>query len=276
MGQKKIWMNKNQFSVLLKQDIKQFIENINCLIDNAPKSISKDARLHTLHVHMEELAKSIIYHGYLQIFGSADNRIINRKVYVNAVEFYYHEYCISDGIEESKRIEDYIMYHISDCNTPEELKANRTKAQKESDEWCLSPVPVGTLNAHQSGIDITLEDYSKDRFRASVLIREYIVVENDNYENARIDNRSTVLYEELLSGMNIFSIFHPIQIQWIDANLKHVGELESKKRVGAKIVDIDVTTKKRIKTKTDDNRQWRFVRRGGLSAFKKQYMFDSK
>ena len=124
----------------------------------------------------KELAKQFIYGGYIKVNDTY-------RVYIRTVEFYYH-----DESDQPDAIKDPIMYHRNkpDMNVPY--------------------FPLMTLNAHQSGYDITFEN-EEQRFRASALIREYSVYDCKAQaflplqKNMR-DNRSTFLFD-YLNGFSI-------------------------------------------------------------------------
>ena len=100
---------------------------------------------------MNKLAHHFFFGGYFQIN--------NRKIYLCDIEFYYHE----EG--DGAKIKDYIMYHISD----------KIKDPTMKNEY----YPLGSFNAHVSGVDFTFEN--KDRqYRAAILIRGIKVIDKDS------------------------------------------------------------------------------------------------
>ena len=111
---------------------------------------AQGSKIH-LKAQFKEIAKHLLHGGYFLVSG-ADMEPY--RVYLHTVEFYYHEE--KETVDEFK---DYIVYHRN-------CKSER-----------VSPKPafkIGTLNAHQSGIDITFEDNSNMKdpaYRASALIR---------------------------------------------------------------------------------------------------------
>lgn len=105
--------------------------------------------------HLEEqfveIAEHLLHGGFFLVSG-ADMEPY--RVYLHTVEFYYHEE--KETVDEFK---DYIVYHRN-------CKSERVAPKRA--------FKIGTLNAHQSGIDITFEDNSNMKdpaYRASALIR---------------------------------------------------------------------------------------------------------
>ncbi|MBQ6278021.1 MAG: hypothetical protein IJK62_15095 [Bacteroidales bacterium] len=104
------------------------------------KDLSNEAELQKL---FEDLAPAFLYGGYIQVRNEY-------KVYIRTVEFYFHS-------EKDNGIHDPIVYH-----------RNGRGLKK------VPYFPIMSLNAHNSGYDITFE--SKDNYRASALIRSYEVI----------------------------------------------------------------------------------------------------
>lgn len=104
-----------------------------------------------LKKQFDEIAQQLLYGGYFLVSGAGMEPY---RVYLHTVEFYYHEEYPKDP-----KFMDLIVYHRN-------CKSER-----------VAPKPafkIGTLNAHQSGIDITFEDNSNMKdpaYRASALIR---------------------------------------------------------------------------------------------------------
>ena len=151
----------------------------------------------------KEIAKCILS-GHFEV--SVENKVV-RNIYPTCVEIYYHE-----ESDDEDAIKDYIVYHR---NTPSEH---------------LNLFQPGTINAHQSGIDITFEhqDCNGNVVRASALIRKFrIDFENNDYmvestKYPKEDDRSTFLYEALFTNLPICKGF---MIKWKDEEDK---ELEIK------------------------------------------------
>ena len=131
-----------------------------------------------------EIAKYIFYGGYFSVND-------NRRIYPEDIEFYYHE-------EDENGLKDPVMYHTNDHE-----KKN------------IPYFPIGSLNFHISGVDVTFENEYK-KYRASFLIRKYSVFDFDR-NGCRItkknETRSTYIYDDML--MNI-PIFNGINIKWVD------------------------------------------------------------
>lgn len=115
------------------------------------KDLSDEAKLQKL---FEDLAPAFLYGGYIQVRNEY-------KVYIRTVEFYFHS-------EKDDGIQDPIVYH------------RNGRGLKE-----VPYFPVMSLNAHNSGYDITFE--SIDNYRASALIRSYevISIEKENKNEDR-------------------------------------------------------------------------------------------
>lgn len=135
---------------------------------------------------MNELSHYFFFGGYFLVN--------DRKIYLRDIEFYYHE----EG--EKAKIKDYVMYHISD-----KIK----DAEKKNDYY-----PLGTFNAHMSGIDFTFENKDK-QYRASILIRGVKVIDKNN--KPIIEVRPTYVYEYLLMGNSLLE--NGISIKWVDKKL---------------------------------------------------------
>lgn len=216
-----------------------------------------------LETPMKDLANQFLYGGYLHVTGLADGVPVNKMVFLNAIEFYYHE-CIRSGVHAASRIKDYGMYHIPDeADSPEP----KTKPQKEEAAWRKRTFAKGSLHTHVSGIDITFEDSrEKDRFRASILIREYIVVDNLNFDNIEVEPRPTFLYDELMMGTSILG-YSSLSIKWVDTIGCPIFEFETQGRIGLK--EKKLVEGKILQGSEDDPRQWHFRRKDGVSEIYK-------
>ena len=135
-----------------------FIKNhtlLECLQEfKGAQSYNGKSRLECVTAEFEVLAKKFLYGGYIRVGDDYD-------IYINNVEFYYHEE-EGKGYSESDRITDPKVYHCND------QFPGRT----------LPPFPIMTLHSHWSGFDITFED-PDGKYRASVLIREYSVFDHN-------------------------------------------------------------------------------------------------
>lgn len=145
-----------------------------------------------LSQQFSKIAQHLIYCGHFEVIS---NGKLIRCIYLDTLEFYYHE-------EGDGEIKDYIVYHRNKDKTPNDY---------------LEAFPVGSLNTHVSGVDITFEDQSdKPRYRASILIRAFHVKELVRTKGLaqcpETETRSTYLYDYLFMGL---SIKEGIQIKWI-------------------------------------------------------------
>lgn len=144
--------------------------------------------------------------------------LINGKYIIDlgAIELYYHE--------EDGDIKDYIMYHTNEHPSKSrmyELNNNRHPYFK-----------FGSLNMHQSGIDVTFEnsDTPNDKYRASFLIRSYrlLVTQDGNYplnDNTEYDPYSTHIFDDIFyEGISLGNI----KIEWKEKNKE--GEIEDSPR----------------------------------------------
>jgi hypothetical protein len=187
------------------------------------------------------------------------------------VEMYFHEERDRDIKEDDKYYKDYIVYH----RNHDIKKINDSR--KTNDNQDIKYYPLGVLNPHPSGIDITFES-EKHRFRASALIRAFKVeaakteeISEEQYQNSiknvqkmkdvtgvqyinqkevDIDGRSTYVYDALFSQ---FSIFDGFSVKWVDGDkLKSINNPIKRKNVyeydddGNKLSEFDTT------------RQWSF------------------
>lgn len=187
-----------------------------------------------LETQFYKLAKYFLYSGYLLVNGK-------KKVYLRDVEFYYHE--------EEGEIKDPIVYH------------RNTKTNKN-----VPYFPLGTLNAHNSGIDISFENEEK-KCRASMLIRGFNILEGDSQLPIEYDRHSTHIYQALFMS---FSLFENIHIEWIhEPTLVKEHEINKDFRVnvckfdekGNKIACKEGTDQTENKKYVQDKRLWRFIRK---------------
>lgn len=128
------------------------------------------------------LATYLIYGGHFCCSDRYD-------LYITSVEFYYHE----ELENVHNRIIDPIMYH-----------RNKAKWNKKEGKIEIRELPyykIGTLNPHVSGIDITFE--CPNKYRASALIRAFVVYDKDKKEFLIEDERSTYVYDYFFDGLTI-------------------------------------------------------------------------
>jgi hypothetical protein len=146
------------------------------------------------------------------------------------------------------------------------------KLRRVEDSEDIQYYPLGVLNTHPSGIDITFES-EKHRFRASALIRAF-KVENDqtskvtgvqyiNQKKVDIDGRSTYIYDALFSQFDIFG--EGFSVKWVDwkdkKELIDLDSINTDKRQNVyeyKIINKDSNHLILEKQSTLDTRQWSF------------------
>lgn len=183
----------------------------------------------------ELLARKLLCGGHFEV--SCCGHLI-RRVYLHTIEFYYHE--------EYGPVKDYIVYHRN----------------PEGKDISLPPFRIGSLNAHQSGIDITFEDWrngNNPQYRASALIRAVKVKEgyDESFRQfhisgkkglSEVDTRSTYVYEYLFMGAPVSDI----RVQWIQDELTDAIPVP-KERLNVPLYDPDTHTKI---AKSQDPRLW--------------------
>lgn len=136
---------------------------------------------------------------------TVNNGNTKRTIRPTAIELYYHE-------EGPGRFKDPIMYHTQD----------RKSQYLDSRGISLLPYfPMGNMNPHTSGIDITFENPS-DQYRASFLIREYELICDDG--NPIQVMNSTDIYDDLL--INGISLDDADWIEWCDGEAIPVERIE--------------------------------------------------
>ena len=185
----------------------------------------------------ELLARKLLCGGHFEV--SCCGHLI-RRVYLHTIEFYYHE--------EYGPVKDYIVYHRN----------------PEGKGIILPPFCIGSLNAHQSGIDITFEDWrngNNPQYRASALIRAVKVKEgyDESFRQfhisgkkglSEVDTRSTYVYEYLFMGAPVSDI----RVQWIQDELTDAIPVPME-RLNVPLYDPDTHTKI---AKTQDPRLWSY------------------
>ena len=163
-----------------------------------------------------------------------------RCIYPTAIELYYHE---EDNGTDEVRFKDPIMYHTNDRkiydfyknkeyfdkhfnNDNFDHKDNLKKIKYYSKRNLPLPekpfeipyFPIGSLNPHTSGIDITFEN-PNEKYRASCLIRKYKIQFGAN-EPHPIEN-STDIYEDML--INGIPLDNNVEwIEWVPGNEKKI------------------------------------------------------
>ncbi|MGN0033264.1 MAG: hypothetical protein ACI358_05755 [Candidatus Limimorpha sp.] len=147
----------------------------------------ENEKLEKLESKFEEIAKEVICGGCFEINGI-------RRIYPLEIEFYYHE-------EGEDGLKDPVMYHTDDHENKK-----------------LEYYPLGSLNCHVSGIDVTFENEAK-QYRASFLIRKYKVCEYKNekwevVEDKECEERSTYIYEDMFMSIPLFD---GVNIKWVSS-----------------------------------------------------------
>lgn len=200
------------------------------------------SRLDSVTKEFKALAKKFLYGGHFVVGDDFEITIDN-------VEFYYHEEEQLDPADEL--ILDPIVYH------------------KNSKERKVPPFPIMSLHTHQSGIDIAFED-PQGRYRASVLIREFSVIDRYNKKKEpKADSRSQYLYD-YLNGFSIDG--NPNYIHWVPKEIFTPGpifvghrknvftpEYKSWVQENKKKVNPDKNNEQRLEEL--DNRLWAFSKR---------------
>lgn len=202
------------------------------------------------------IAQHLIYCGHFEV---RSNGKIIRCIRLDTVEFYYHE-------EEDGAIKDYIVYHRNKDKTPDVY---------------LEAFPIGSLNTHVSGLDITFEDQSdKPKYRASVLIRAFRVEEKEHIKGLHHcpnegEKRSTYMYEHLFMGIPITD---GVQIQWV-VDSEHTDSIPNKGyrvNVHKYVIGKNGLPEKRVKEKDSadylDRKGWAFSR----YSFEKPWALDER
>lgn len=157
-------------------------------------------KLSSLSLQFEAIAKDVILGGCFEINGL-------RRIYPLEIEFYYHE-------EGEDGLKDPVMYHTA-----------------EHEKVAPKYFPLGALNCHLSGIDVTFENPEK-QYRASFLIRKYRVCEYESgewVEKKECEERPTYIYEDMF--MNI-PLFDGITVKWISREtVNPTKEIVRKQRI---------------------------------------------
>ena len=157
-------------------------------------------KLSHLSSQFEAIAKDVILGGCFEINSMW-------RIYPLEIEFYYHE-------EGENGLKDPVMYHTDDH-------------EKVAPKY----FPLGSLNCHVSGIDVTFENTEK-QYRASFLIREYRVEEyvEGEWVNKKVrEKRPTYIYEDIF--MNI-PLSDGINVKWVDVKpINPAEDIYSKPRI---------------------------------------------
>ena len=141
--------------------------------------------------------------GHFMVTNNEGGEPVVRTIQPTAIELYYHE-------EGEGRFKDPIMYHTNDRKI-----WSKENYFKDRGIEGLPYYPIGSLNPHTSGIDITFEN-AKECYRASFLIREYMIT----YENGTTKKivNSTEIYDDML--LNGITLDKADWIEWCDGPKK--------------------------------------------------------
>ena len=169
--------------------------NLNSVLDSfqgVTEIKDEKEKLSNLSSQFEAIAKDVLLGGCFEINGV-------RRIYPLEIEFYYHE-------EGENGLKDPVMYHTAD-----------------HDGKMLDYYPLGSLNCHISGMDVTFENQEK-QYRASFLIRKYRVCEYESgewVEKKEFEKRSTYIYEDMF--MNI-PLSDGINVKWVNVEPINLAE----------------------------------------------------
>lgn len=168
-------------------------------------------------------AEQILCNGYFLV---NDEFILDIK----SIELYYHE--------ENGDIKDYVMYHTNN-RYPTERTDNVINPLVKRMGNRLPYFELGTMNIHQSGLDITFENEEK-AYRASFLIREYRILKKDDYgkdcSSAIFDKHSTHIFDDLFYLGIPFN--KKLNIKWCESDVysKHKVKQEARVNVAKEYV----------------------------------------
>ena len=177
--------------------------NLNSVLDSfqgVTEIKDEKEKLSNLSSQFEAIAKDVLLGGCFEINGV-------RRIYPLEIEFYYHE-------EGENGLKDPVMYHTAD-----------------HEGKMLDYYPLGSLNCHISGMDVTFENQEK-QYRASFLIRKYRVCEYESgewVEKKEFEKLSTYIYEDMF--MNI-PLSDGITVKWISGEtVNPTKEIVRKQRI---------------------------------------------
>lgn len=137
--------------------------------------------------------------GHFQVTNTEGEKPLVRTIQPTAIELYYHE-------EGEGRFKDPIMYHTNDRKV-----WSKENYFKDRGIEGLPYYPIGSMNPHTSGIDVTFEN-AKERYRASFLIREYVVT-YEGGKKVKVVN-STEIYDDML--LNGITLDNADWVEWCD------------------------------------------------------------
>ncbi len=190
----------------LKNHLLSFKENREKSVRSFPSPDNREDYANAIAECFIPCAKKILA-GYFKVTNEVGNKVLVRKIQPTVLELYYHE-------EKDGGFRDPIMYH-TDYRKRTEKKAKGETYFSLTGLNELPYYPIGSLNPHTSGIDVTFEN-AQEKYRASFLIRAYSVT----YENGKtrtVDN-STEIYDDLL--LNGISLENADWIEWVDDDVE--------------------------------------------------------
>ena len=163
-------------------------------------------------MYFEPCAAKILA-GHFLVTNTEGEKSVVRIIQPTAIELYYHE-------EGEGRFKDPIMYHTND----RKVSYNKDYFDARGIEG-LPYYPIGSLNPHTSGIDVTFEN-AKEHYRASFLIREYTVKYEGGVE--QFVKNSTDIYDDLL--LNGIPIDDADWVEWCEGEPIHHDQIERRWR----------------------------------------------
>ena len=187
---------------LLKKHLLLFDDNRKDYVKTIKSPVPRKAYADKIAECFIPCAKKILA-GHFEVKYKVGKDVLIRKIQPTVLELYYHE-------EKDGGFRDPIMYH-TDYRKRTEKKADKKTYFDLAGISSLPYYPIGSLNPHTSGIDVTFEN-AQEKYRASFLIRAYSVT----YENGKthtVDN-STEIYDDLL--LNGISLDNADWIEWVD------------------------------------------------------------
>lgn len=133
----------------------------------------------------------------ISLFNNADEESLSNEIFPKvASQFLYGGFFLLNG-REKLYLREIEFYFLKADGSIKEDKMYRRECP--DDDW----LDMGTLFAHNSGVDITFEDSSRHLFRASVLIRAFDLFDIENNPILLDEGRSLKIYDSLLSRNNI-------------------------------------------------------------------------
>ena len=163
-------------------------------------------------MYFEPCAAKILA-GHFLVTNSEGEKSVVRIIQPTAIELYYHE-------EGEGRFKDPIMYHTNDRKV-----WSKENYFKDRGIESLPYFPIGSLNPHTSGIDVTFEN-AREHYRASFLIREYVVT-YEGGKQIKVVN-STEIYDDML--LNGITLDNADWVEWCDGEPIHQDQIERRWR----------------------------------------------